>query len=520
MAGKNDDWQGVDVLPKGSSLDAAARGSMAVNMLRRRNAWETRDGFGQMAEFDTQLGAPRLDNLTGAQTWGYEKILGSTAILTNFGHVQIVTVLLARVQIDSVAAIGNYLLQYVVNIYDATSNLRHEEPLFQHTAATVQEPDMPRAAVFWRDQPDPQGQASVSAVDEDITFSEYEDCLILTGAQMGIWCYRPCDFGGGREQVQTDSWRGTAGWQVGIPLGESSRITPIVAADGLFPEAYPYLPTLPQAPISTVMGDVLVYAQGRTVYFAENLKPGSIPSVQILAMPVQDEITAIASNNGYLYVFTPQELGVYQPGSQGPTPGQLTMLSNGVGCIGQELVERVDSTLFWVSKVGMFKLDSPMSMVRVSDPVRPLFDESVGNPISNYYQNAGADEYSAAQARIAWDTTDMSGATLTWEPVRRCLLLSVPSQNYVLVYQPLAEDTWHFWTFDSIVQPDSAVAVSQRIQNIRFHAINQRLFAVCGIEGTAVSESIFDFVGGSYIDIFCIVRWIDIDEVILNACSI
>lgn len=483
MAGKNDTYQPIELLAPSSQQDAASKGPLAINLFRRRNAWETRDGLGQMAQFDTLLSA----NQGG--TFGYRKILGSVAFKTNFEHVQILTILLSDVQVDGVPGIGNFGPQYMASVFDVTANERHEEVLFIHTAIDRRDENMARASMFWSDEPDPNGQSALFAVDEQISFAEYRDTIIFSGSQLGNWCYRPAEFAGKPMQAQTDSWRGAFGRTSGIPLGESSRITPLVATNGLFPEAYPYLSDMPQTPLNTVLGDWVAYAQGRTVYFAEQGKPASIPATWILAIPSQDEITAIASNNGYLYVWTGQELGIYQPSQNAPVPGALTMMTNGVGCAGQELVERVDSTLMWVAKTGVYRLDSPMAFSRVSDPVRPLFDESISNPLSNFWTQLGGDEYVGAQPRMTWDASDLADATLTWEPVRRMLILSVPAQNYALVYQPLSNgDSWALWNFDSIVQPTTMgvrdVQAKQRIRNLRFHAIDQRLLAVCGLDTT------------------------------------
>ena len=67
-----------------------SEGSFALNMLWRRNGWEVRKGFGQVAEMDTTLGA--IDPNRPSRKWGYKNHLGSYLMKTDFGHDQVISV--------------------------------------------------------------------------------------------------------------------------------------------------------------------------------------------------------------------------------------------------------------------------------------------------------------------------------------------------------------------------------------------------------------------------------------------
>ena len=91
MAVKYDE---VEILRGGIKYARPSKGSFALNLLRRHGAWEVREGFGQLTQFDCRL----THNIAGATTeWGYQKHLGSHIIQTDFGHEQIVSVFKARV---------------------------------------------------------------------------------------------------------------------------------------------------------------------------------------------------------------------------------------------------------------------------------------------------------------------------------------------------------------------------------------------------------------------------------------
>ena len=108
----------LEVLSKSSSVNTASKGHLYGNLRRRKDGWEVRPGFGQVAQFDTYVRTVGSD-----APYGYKSVLGSTVMLTSFGHYQIVTVLLARVRVSSSRNQGPFQDAYCVSVYDVTAEI-------------------------------------------------------------------------------------------------------------------------------------------------------------------------------------------------------------------------------------------------------------------------------------------------------------------------------------------------------------------------------------------------------------
>ncbi|GAG24035.1 unnamed protein product, partial [marine sediment metagenome] len=117
----------VDLKPAGLKLDQVDKGPFLQNMFKRRNAWEVRAGFGQMAQYDTTL----LQYGTGVR--GYTKQLGSYALKTWWGATQIVTVMIGNGFTANTVDRSHSIDYYAISIYDVDTNKRWEEVLHQHT---------------------------------------------------------------------------------------------------------------------------------------------------------------------------------------------------------------------------------------------------------------------------------------------------------------------------------------------------------------------------------------------------
>ena len=505
----------IEILSASMSVDSPARGAMFGNLMRLKNAWVARPGFGQMFQADTlamtptqTLGDPPY---SVAYPWGYQKVLGSYPMLTNFGHKQIVTVLLARAYLASEENVGTFQNCYAVRIYDETTDESHEELLFVHSAASINTADQMQTSMpFYNETPNVTSKTLVVGVNERPSFAEYRDSLFFCAPNMGIWCYTPIAPSGIPKRVQQDMWRGP--YAAAQPLGESSRIAPVIAAPGLFTDVYAYLDTgsFPSATATCVLNNQLVYASQRNVYFAEPGKPGSVPAISVLTVACQSDIVAIAQNNGYLYIMTREsnEVWCFQPGAGMPLPGRLTQLTDSVGCLNPSAITRRESTLCWASTRGIHTLASPMSVITISDQISPLFYESIGNPVQQFYQAAGADDLTMDQPPMSYDWTELDGVSLDYDPLLRILFVCVPAQNYVLCIQdgddnPSTPPSYFFWTFDSCVQVDGTqVGVNRAINNPQLLCLGGDVYSVSGLDGFAQLEGEFGW-GTSYSYAIC-----------------
>lgn len=481
------DYKPVELLDASSNVDNVANGSFYLNMFRYKHGWQTRHGMGQVAQFDSRLSAQ-------SSAYGFQKVLGWIVTTTNSGSLQIVSVLLNYGQQQSEQAIVSPHPKpfYSVSIYDCTTNRQHEEVLFVHTARTISQPfQMMTAQTRWGERPGDLGLDAIHAVDEEVALVEYADAIVMTAPNMGIWVYNVVDIGDKPNVLQIDLWR--RGYLSGSPLGESSRVIPIVATAGQFTDAVAYIGNdlFPNATDVEVINGVVVYASGRILYFSEPGKPASIPDTWRIPVNMQTEITAIAQNNGYLYIFGLNETWVFQPSTGSPASGQLTQLTDAIGCIGPSALSKMDGTLSWASLRGIHAIGAgPFDIAYISDEIRPMFDSALPNPVLNYYTAGGqlGVATTAVAPRMNWSwALDRGYVTMDYDILTRSLFVSVPAQNLVLVrqIQPDKSPSWSVWSFDTVTWDQGSnrpVAAQQNIVNPSIAAQNGRVWLIGGMQ--------------------------------------
>jgi len=480
------DYKPVELLDASSNVDNVANGAFYLNMFRYKHGWQTRHGMGQVAQFDSRLSA-------ASPAYGFQKVLGWIVTIANSGSTQIVSVLLNYGQQQSQETAHPAPKPfYSVSIYDCTTNRQHEEVLFVHTSRTISQPfQMMTAQTRWGENPADLGLDAIHAVDEEVALVEYDDCIIMTAPNMGVWAYNVVDIGDKPNVVQVDLWRRR--YLSGVPLGESSRVVPIVATPGQFTDSVAYIGNdlFPNATDVEVINGVVVYASGRILYFSEPGKPGSVPDTWRIPVNMQTEITAIAQNNGYLYIFGLNETWVFQPSSGSPASGQLTQLTDAIGCIGPSALSKMDGTLAWASLRGIQAIGAgPFDIIYISDEIRPMFDSALPNPVLNYYTAAGqlGVATTADAPRMNWSWALERGyVTMDYDILTRSLFISVPAQNIALVrqIQPDKTPSWSVWSFDTVTWNNGAsrpVAAQQNITNPSIAAQNGRVWLIGGMQ--------------------------------------
>lgn len=488
-----EDLKSVEILAPTSSVNSPALGALYVNMLRFHNAWATRSGMGQMAQIDAALTAR-----AGVADYGFQKLLGSYVFRTNFGRIQMVHVILSRVTSNSSQLQSQNTTSYLVAVYDVTADQWHQETLFAHTSATLSnDAAMISAIQQWPEAPASKRLSLTSATDEQVGFTEYQDSLVIVAPAMGAWIYSPCDFGGVDDPLQIDGWRGNDGvTPFASPRGESACCAPIVATIGVNSDAS-YLDNggFPRASCVTVIGGAVVYGADRTVYFSESGKPGSIPAdlTYILNVPLQNPITAIAQNNGYLYIFSNTETWICQTDPSAPAAGQLTQLSYDIGCIGPNAITRIESSLVWASMHDLHATSGgPYNVTSICDELRPLFDDKLGNPLSSYYQTVGklGTANSLEAERMYWDWRSIDNVMLSYDYRLRTLYVSVPDGRFVLVRQTSGDqENWSVWTLESIAQEltainpnNAAIGVNRYLNHAQVLCLEGRVWIAAGMD--------------------------------------
>ena len=240
--------QEVEGITGGIEANSTVRGAFNQNMLFRRMSVETRDGFGQVAEFDTTMNAiiwrkypgtslaPTTVTPDPTRLWGYKNHLGSHLMNTSFGSKQIISVFSANVltgdrQLEPLtdgvfdgqapSSISEFASIYIVSIYDTSTGQRWEEPIYDHTSSFSKDGalEMP----YWHGtyessyeqkyeysttfpgrwlggefnlQADQQKWVNAPEPDDGFYFTEMDDTLYFGNKHTGLLAYIPAKFRG------------------------------------------------------------------------------------------------------------------------------------------------------------------------------------------------------------------------------------------------------------------------------------------------------------------------------------
>lgn len=473
-------YEEVEILREGIKYDRPSKGSFALNMLRRYGAWEVRQGFGQLTQFDCRL----TNNVTGAAVeWGYQKHLGSHTVHTDFGHDQIVSVFRARVLTSEVKG---YTCQdtsiYVVSIYDVTTGERWEEPLYRHTSeGGLTRDDMYMRRGQYESNRDFDLQAWIFAGgDETFSFVEVRDIVYFGSPNTELYGYSPCTFRGNRLRHVS----GAHEWKWAPPYSESSLIWRVKPSPGAFPEVYNYRTKsgVPSPLALTSWGSRLVVAgNDREVFFSQRDRPTVFIDEDIILVPTEKKITALASMGQSIYIFTETETFMYQPSASGQTPlasmgMEPVRISDSIGCISQACVTKKDNAAVWLSKQGVHVSGGGLDIQTISGPIAPLFTDFITDPATTFFSTVtaqtGVVNLSLPQ-RNSVITLNTDGAHVTYSELLDAALVTLPEERVSLCF---AEDQWSVWSYES--NTVSSVGAAQNILAPWLTAIGKRLFVV------------------------------------------
>jgi len=474
--------QEMEVLTPGMDQNHPEKGQYYQNVYYKNGALTVRPGFGQLAEYDTTLGMPEVTR-AGVHDSGYHKHLGSHAILTNFGHEQIVSVHSSTCYTGEHNDRGSWTKVYAVNIYDITTGERWEEIISRHTS----EMDLNVSPlVEWHGTYETNKDAEFGgwlyASDSNVFFEESNDALFFGSEEMGFRVYIPADFNTNRRKQVN----GTTSVDAAPPYSEPSIIIPVAPADGQFKDAYVYLSsaTMPDPIDAASLGSRMAIARDRDVFFSDEGRPASFMSLNTISIPSEMEITAIESVNDNLMIFTEGETFLYQPNIGGAlvSAGRISSVSRSVGCIGPATITKAEGSIVWMDKNGVYSSSGRMDVRKMSGPIQPFFDDSISNPLSHY---AATDNMSNTQPRSFFDNRDISDANMSYEPSLGMIMLSIPSQNIVWVYQA---NNWLLWNLESIVN-NNQVGAKNNITGARILAVGNNIYLVGGTDTYTSTEA-------------------------------
>ena len=509
----------VDLLGAGVEANIPGSGAFALNMIHRQNSWQVRKGFGQVAQYDTTMSTnPRVAVLgSELDTWGYSRVVGSHILNTSFGHKQVVTLIEAnnssgnaRASTSGYLGQGNWPVStYCVSIHDLTTGERWEEPIYRHTS----EGNRLVVPLHMR-----LGQY-LTCIDRDCDewvannettawFAEYEGRLFFGNSAIGVMLYSPATFNGYR-RMSVDLTR-SEDWADGYC--ESACVTRVSPSPGIFAidGAYSYVGDGDFPPPSAAISyaDRMVYASGQNVFFSDRQFPTSILSLNVIAVPCDGDITALAVSGDTLFAMSGTQTWALQvPAGDIVSQGRgFSIISETVGCVAQSAVTSVAGSAIWCDKQGVYSA-SGQGVQKLSSEIDRFFKGFMTDPVSKWMPAQGMvgtdSDYGEAPARRPV-TLKMSDSlpSLSYSEELDSLFLSVPDENLALCY---SDGRWSVWAFTSIAasnagSPAFTDGALQNIKNPQIVCRDDRVILVGGIDEQQFQDAAryYDSSSGSY----------------------
>lgn len=485
----------VELIAGGTEGRPAERGVWVQNMWRPKGSpnWQTRPGFGQMAQLDTTLRAGI------ATEWGMTKHLGSHLVQTEWGTEQIVSVFLVNARsgtdtIDSSSRWGSY---YSVSIFDTSTGNHYEQVLFRHTAqnktAAFGEYNTPRMEEWYGNYSTNEtydNQSFLYGIDDPFYFTMYQNNLFFGNRLTGLLSYLPADFRESRDQT-VDSTQSND-WVKGY--SEDCLVTKVVPIDGPSIDALAYLTeqNFPAPVAITTLGGRFVVASESQLLFSDENFPNAFIDGNAVNVPSKNPVIAIAETGVNLAVFTETEMLLFQP-SQGAllAPGRFTVVSRNVGCLSSRTLTSVGSTIFWADTNGVYASSNGLQIEELSKPINDFFKGGITCPLNNYLTAAGVSNPVAdAQPRTLYRQSDSEDISIAYSQETESLFVSYPGSNALWCYN---QGGWSLWPVESTVKESggaAVVGVQQNITNPYVMTGTREVFLVGSVEtGTFTSAT-------------------------------
>ena len=454
--------------------------SFVLNMSYRVNRLEVRGGFGTLAQFGTTLNAGRDATLPA---YGYGPPLAATLQVTNFGHVQILSV--HQLQGFTGTLGGQYLTNlFALSVYDVTTGRRSEHVFRQQTQWTS---NLPAAALPSAGQPQWLERNPLSVP----CFTQLSDLQYVCIPQQGVWFYRPIDVYAVDQRLQTVPGA--------LQNGDSAWVETLVPVDGVFAGAgvvYFNAATFPPPQCLCAFQNRMVYASGRKLFFSDADRPDNIAANSFFAIPTEMPITAIASVKGVILAFTENETWLYQPSN----PTQTGLISGGVvynlsrsrGCLSPQSFTLMGDTVVFMDRRGIYTTDGGTAITKISESIDTWFTlpEQIQNPLTNYLTQLGGSPATGAQPRAFIDFQDqLWRSTFTWDPLNQ--FLYVTFDDLTLCFSP--DFGWSVWLYETTAVPlvggVPKVGLQQRIVNPIILCNNGDTYMIGGSDQQAYSPA-------------------------------
>jgi len=519
----------INVLEEGIEQDSPSKGSFALNMLYRRNAWEVRKGFGQLSQRTTTFGLPTLSatGLANRPQAGMRKHLGSYMLETEFGHTQCLSIFSALARTgnaltndDMTNSYADYII--VVEIDDLTTGDHWEEPLYTHTAesvgfgtedatsqnqwgSTITTNYSGSPPSYWHGQYDTSMSNDRTAFklglsNETFFFHEWRGELYFGSPTVGVFIYRPIIIG------KTE--RRYLEYDITIfaskPYAERSFVRPLVPTPNpVFEAAYAYLnkATFPGDPVDVaVIDDRLVVAADRTLYFSDPNSAGFFIGINQVNVPSATPITAIEQHYGHLMIFTEDETFMFRSaGGAIYGGGQVSKVDENVGCFGPNAITIADGNLVWSDRNGVYATTGNLIVTKISDGIDSFFNGFFSSPLTSYYTtstNPGFSNTANEQPQTQF-VVAKGNVHLCYNAELESLFAVYPESEAIFCY---AGNKWSLWTTETqATNTADLVIATQTITNAWLVSSDDRLVMVGSLDNQTLSDGA-KFPGGAAVD--------------------
>lgn len=475
----------VNIIKTGVSVKNWTRPGYAQNVMLYGDAWVTRPGFQQVAQLTADMPAPPL---AGGEQFGIKRVMGHTSIVAPNGHKQVLTLVEADVCTANFYVNQQRITIALLVIYDLTSGRSWQEPLHRHMAQNLG--DLPTPA-HWRGQYqadqsqhfDQWQRAPVKP--EAVWWCEVAGSVLFGCPSIGAWRYNPVDIVKPRSRdLATATYGAAAPW-----YSESAVVTPIAPAPGEFAAGFRYLDesTMVRPVDACNIDGRVAFADKRTIWFSDRGRPNCIRVTEFIEVSSPEPITAIAWRGDSLWIFTANERFVYVPSTTQGTlaSGQLMKASNDDGCISCAAKVMVGNEVMWAGPTQIWQSTATTGVVKVGDPIDPLFVGGLANPLASYATAAGHTGLSAPQPRTWLNWLEVDGLHAVYNRHLRLTFFVLPQQNAALVWDG---KMWVVWTFESMANSRADVSLSQNLPGAWLSSVVNELVLVAGPEYLLVDD--------------------------------
>ena len=511
----------VEIVPQGMvTADPVNKFSYVQNLYKNKGSfWESRDGFGTIARFNCSVSpVPWVNNTAAIPSVidsGYKSHLGSYLIRTKFGHDQIISVFQCNGYITGdnpkfnqdllkASKKSDYVPFYAVSIFDVTTKNRYETILYSHTGESRKQGDYHTGRYnndaylhgFYETRSDTPGtfQRVILAEPSEFWFHEYQDRVIFGSKDCPTYVYDPVIIHQTTGKfLKNTLQQSEINDDISNPTGEENIITPLALKDGPLKDGYAYLQQndLPKFVDATTIANRVVYAAGKSLFFADANIPNSIIGDEQVTLDLEDDITCIQNWNNNIIVWTDFEMQLYQPSlsSQLLSLGGAVKVSNKVGCINPKTAVAIDDGVYWADHNGVYFTKNGLGVSEISESIGLFFTDFITNPVSKFFTENGQVEDDASPSNYEYSYRNSTRLShIIYDQKYQQLIFVVPELSIAWVLKK----GWYLWNFETDAKTETKVDSQTKLDPVYLLTRDEEIFMIGAEQSNPVQQAVYN----------------------------